>query len=184
MNIAHTLCALVGGIALSSVAIADLQPILEVEPNDTFGTAQFLGGSELFSENGAFSVLGFLAADDVDFYSIDLVPDELYTVSIFDFTPDDPFDNDSILGIFDPDGILFLFDDDGGPGFLSSIAFVVPVGGTYAFAVSGFGDNDFVGAHGEKFEYLMVVSSTVPAPGALALLAMAGLVTVRRRRRA
>ncbi len=181
MNMGHTLCALAAGIALSSVAIAD--PILEVEPNDTFGTAQFLGGSELFAENGAFSVLAFLGAVDVDFYTIDLVPDELYTVSVFDFTPGDPFDNDSILGIFSPDGVLILFDDDGGPGFLSSIAFTVPKAGRYAFTVSGFGDDGFIGEHGEEFDYLLVVASTVPAPGALALLAMAGLSAARRRRR-
>lgn len=184
MNMVHTLCAFVGGIALSSVAIANLDPILEVEPNDTFGTAQFLGGSELFAENGGFSVLAFLGADDVDFYTIDLVANELYTVSVFDFTPGDPFDNDSILGIFNPDGTLFLFDDDGGPGFLSAIAFTVPKAGRYAFTVSGFGDNDFIGEHGEEFDYLLVVGSTVPAPGALALLAIAGLSAARRRRRA
>ena len=182
MKTAHTLFAFAVGIALSSAASA--QPILEIEPNDTFGTAQFLGGSELFADNGGFSVLGFLGSSDVDFYSIDLVPDELYTVSIFDFTPDDPFDNDSFLGIFNPDGTIFLTDDDGGPGFLSAIEFFVPNAGRYAFAVTGFGDTDFTGEHGEEFDYLMVVGSTIPTPGVLALLAMGGALGARRRRRA
>ena len=154
---------------------------LEVEPNDTFATAQTFGGDP-FDLNGTFQVLGELGTNDVDFYAVDLVAGYYYRASVFDYTPGDPFDNDSFLGVFAPDGTLFDTDDDDGPGFMSSYDFIAPETGTWAFAVTGFGDTDFDGSHGENFEYTLVFSRVVPAPGALALLGIAGLAARRRRR--
>lgn len=170
--------AVVAALGFAGSAMAGT--ILEVEPNDTFATAQVIGGDP-FEPNGAFSILALLDVGDVDFFAVELVEGRFYTASVFDFTPGDPFDNDSFLGIFAPDGTLFDTDDDGGPGFLSSYSFFAPESGLWAFAVTGFGDVDFVGDHGEFFEYTLVVSEVIPAPAGVAVLGL-GLLGVRRRR--
>lgn len=170
------LCAFAVVGMLSTAALAG--GIMEVEPNDSFGGAQVLP-DDFFEPFGAGSVEGFLGADDVDFFKVDLVAGVLATASIFDYTPEDGFDNDSILGVFDPGGTLFDFDDDDGPGFLSSIHFFPPVSGEWAFAVSGFGDDDFDGSHGEEFQYRLVVT---PEPSAFGLLLVGAALVARKRR--
>lgn len=162
---------------LSTAALAG--PIDEVEPNDSFDEAQVLP-DDFFEPFGAGSVEGFLAADDVDYFLVNLIEGKLATASIFDFTPGDNFDNDSLLGVFAPDGTLFAVDDDGGPGFLSSIAFFPTESGAWAFAVSGFGDDDFDGSHGEAFEYRLVLS--IPEPTTFGLMLVGAALVARKRR--
>ena len=171
------LCAFAIAGMLSTVALAG--PIEEVEPNDSFDDAQVLP-DDFFEPFGAGSVEGFLAADDVDYFKVFLRAGFLATASIFDFTPESPFDNDSLLGVYAPDGTLFDVDDDDGPGFLSAIHFFPPESGTWAFAVSGFGDDDFDGSHGEAFEYRLVLS--VPEPTTFGLMLMGAALVARKRR--
>jgi hypothetical protein len=159
---------------LSGVASATID---EVEPNNSLATAQVLP----FGTPGSEAVLGSLTPGDVDFYSVDLVAGHLFTANIFDFTPGDDTDNDSVLALFDSDGDLIALDDDGGPGFLSVLFLIVPETGTYTIGVTGFPDFDFVGDHGEDFIYKLVINRSVPAPATLALLA-AGVAVGRRRR--
>ena len=168
----------VSAVLACFAATALAQPLQEVEPNDSFDGAQVLP-DDFFDGFGAGSIEGTLAAKDVDFYMFDLSEGDFATASVFDFTPGDPFDNDSILGVFSPDGSLFAFDDDGGPGFLSAIAWVADESGAWAVALSGFGDDDFVGDHGEEFDYRMVLS--IPEPASLGLL-LAGFGFLVRRR--
>lgn len=152
--------------------------VAEVEPNDSFATAQMLP-PDFFSGYGAGAVEGYLGALDVDFYTVFLPADTLVTASIFDYTPDLPIDNDSILGVFDPGGAIFDEDDDDGPGRLSSIHFFPPVSGMWGFAVSGFGDaGAYVGDHEEEFQYRLVLS--IPEPATIGLLLL-GLGLIRRR---
>lgn len=167
--------AVVGCLSVTAFS----QPLPEVEPNDTFGTAQILP-ADFFDDFGAGAIEGFLAADDVDFYMYPLSAGTFATASVFDFTPGAPFDNDSVLGVFSPDGTLFDSDDDGGPGFMSAIAWVADVSGLWAVAVSGFGDiPDFDGGHNEEFDYQLVLS--IPEPASLGLL-LVGLGFLIRRR--
>jgi len=169
----------VGG--LSASALGGIVPLDEVEPNDSIAEAQFIDSSNY--PTGAVAIDGSLSPGDVDYYSFDLLAGDLISATVFDFTAD-PFDNDSLLGLFDPSGALAETDDDDGIGFLSSIQFEVTETGTWTFAVSGFGDDDFVGDHGEEFDYKLVFAiNPIPAPGALALLGLAGLAGARRRRR-
>ncbi len=173
------LCAFAVAGMFSSAALAG--GLMEIEPNDSFGGAQVLP-DDFFEPFGAGAVEGFLGADDVDFFKVHLPAGELITASIFDYTPDDGFDNDSILGVFDPAGTLFDFDDDDGPGFLSSIHFFTPEGeeGDWAFAVSGFGDDDFDGSHGEEFQYRLVLS--IPEPATFGLMLVGAALVARKRR--
>ena len=155
------------------------QPVMEVEPNDDFGTAQVLP-ADFFGGYGAGAVEGYLATLDIDFYTVYLPADVLATASVFDYTPDDGFDNDSYLGVFAPDGALFDTDDDDGPGLLSSIHFFPPVSGMWAFAVTGYGDTGFTGDHSEDFDYRLVLS--IPEPASIGLL-LTGVVVLLARRR-
>lgn len=151
-------------------------PINESEPNDTFATAQVLP-ADFFLPYGAGAVEALLADDDVDFFRVGLPADVLVTASVFDFTPADPFDNDSLLGIFRPDGTLFDTDDDGGPGYLSAYAFFPDTAGLWGFAVTGYGDTGFIGDHDENFAYRLVLS--IPEPVTFMLLL--GALLLRRR---
>lgn len=170
-----------GLLSASVIAIfvvgAAFGQVAEVEPNDTFPTAQVLP-PDFFAGYGAGAVEAYLGTNDVDFFTVFLPADTLVTASVFDYTPEVTYDNDSLLGVFDPSGALFDTDDDDGPGYLSSIHFFPPTGGMWAFAVTGYGDSDFVGDHGEAFDYRLVLS--IPEPATIGLLLL-GFGLIRRR---
>lgn len=162
---------------VAGVATAD---IVEVEPNDTMGTATpIVRQASPWADVGVMMLTA--GGDDVDFFSIELSAGEIITVITTPF--DDPFtDPDTMAALFDSDGNEVAFNDDGGPGFGSAYRFVVEVSGTYFIAITGFNDRDFNGGHNQDGAYALTVS-IVPAPPALALLA-GGLFMRRRRRRA
>jgi hypothetical protein len=64
---------------------------------------------------------------------------------------------DTFLGWFSSAGTLLETDDDDGGGVLSLIEGTVPSDGMLTFAVTGFGDDAFVGAHGEQGAYELVL---------------------------
>ena len=152
----------------------------EFELNDTILTANPM--PPLIAS--ATATEGFLVAGDADYFSLTVVSGAFVTVSIFDFTPIGGPALDTMLGVFDPGGTLMGFDDDDGPALLSSLAFIAPVGGTYSFAVTGFGDFDFDGTgHSETGPYRLVVSASVPEPSSMMLI-LTAMVFVGLRRRA
>lgn len=73
---------------------------------------------------------------------------------------------DSILGWFDGSGALIDTDDDEGFESLSLLTGTVPGNGQLTFAVSGYGDDNFVGDHQENAQYsLEVTLLSVSQPG-------------------
>lgn len=62
-------------------------------------------------------------------------------------------DIDTFLGWFDASGTLIASDDDGAGGSLSKLVGVVPAGGALTFAVTGYGDDSFLGQHFENDSY-------------------------------
>jgi hypothetical protein len=149
----------------------------EFEPNGTIPTANPM--PPLIA--GATANEGALVTGDVDYFFLPIAAGTFVTGSVYDFTPVGGPAMDTLLGVFDPGGLLLGFDDDEGPFFNSGLAFVAPATGVYTFAVSGFGDPDFDGiGHTAVGPYRLVVS--VPAPGAISLLVLGGLIGARRRR--
>jgi uncharacterized protein (TIGR03382 family) len=100
------------------------------------------------------------------------------TVSI----PPDFTSVDTVIGIFDSGGVLLDFDDNEGPGDFSFIEIQLTPG-TYYIGITGAPDFAFTGSHTVTGGYKLIVGfNIIPAPGALALLGVAGLVGRRRRR--
>jgi hypothetical protein len=90
-------------------------------------------------------------------------------------------------------GDVIAFDDDSGVGLMPALQIENLAAGTYYIGFSGFGDVDSSSVdsdeladglgHDENFAYKLSIGfSVVPAPGAMALLGMGGMVMTRRRR--
>ncbi len=162
---------LVLAVAKSPAALqeSDLDPGPQGS-NDTLPTA------DLLPPAGA-AVAAELAADDVDYFAIDLEEGDRLLVAVFDLR-DGVLEfargerSDPVLGLFDPLGTLVTaaLDDDAGPGFLPSRSFTVPTGqgGRWSVAVSGFADAAFDGSHDEEpFDYVLVVARDRSCPNAV-----------------
>jgi hypothetical protein len=153
------------------VAATSDPPLLsEVEANDSILTATALPDSG--------GVLGAtLDLVDVDYFSIELEVGDRVAISVFDlkagFASADGERNDVIIGLFDPAGMLASdgTNDDGGPGRMSNLLFTATVPGSWTVAVSGFGDDAFVGDHREvAFDYLLVVARERACPNVAPLI--------------
>lgn len=93
---------------------------------------------------------------DVDFFTFTgLSAGASFTAEV---TQEEFYDFDSLLGWFDAQGILLEVDDDDGEQTLSLISGIVPANGQLTFAVTGYGDNGFVGTHSENDSYTLVLT--------------------------
>lgn len=162
-----------GSAFISALTVCDGPTGGEVEGNDTYSTANLA----VFGTGGS-AMDGTLTSGDVDYYAISGLAGEIvmgqldFLGGIFD----------TMLGLFDANGVLLTSDDDGGFSPGSASEYVLPASGTYYWAVTGYGDFDFNGSgHSLSGSYRLIMA-VVPAPGAGALLGLAGLVGLRRRR--
>ncbi len=167
---------------------ASAQFFSEVESNNTLGTANFVGS---FSQPGGSVLIdGTITVGDVDWFSFTLT--DVASLAVFA-----GFSNsssaDGVMQLVDSSGVVIAFDDDSGIGFMPALQVASLAAGTYYIGMSGFGDagsssvgttNVFDGlGHQENFAYKLTLGVTViPAPGAMALLGLGGLVATRRRR--
>lgn len=153
--------------------------ITEVEPNDSLLTAQFIDPTN-YPAN-AFAFDGFLTPGDVDYITFDL-PDPVALTTLTVSVPPDFDSVDTRIGVFNSIGVLIDSDDNEGPGEFSFLEVNLEPG-TYYIAVTGGPDVDFLGEHDADGGYKLIVAfNIIPAPGAMALLGVAGLVGRRRRR--
>ncbi len=68
--------------------------------------------------------------------------------------------DDPILGVRPPGASDFeLLSDDGGPGFLPRGTVAIDRRGVWEIAVSGFGDEEFVGEHEERLRYRLSIAA-------------------------
>jgi hypothetical protein len=107
-----------------------------------FSDSEWIGGDyDVYIDN-------LIAAADVDFFTFTgLTPGAAFTATTVDPTDENL---DTYLGWFDDTGALLEANDDIDPDndiLLSSLSGVVPAGGTLSFAVTGFGDEEFLGEH-------------------------------------
>lgn len=160
--------------------------VSESESNDTIGTANDLGMFDF--PGGSIAVDAVLVEGDVDWFSFTL--SDTASLSFFAAFGSS---GDGVMQIVTDLGDVIAFDDDSGIGLMPAIQIDSLAAGTYFIGFSGFGDVDSgsvdsdeladgVG-HSEAFGYKLSVGFTiVPAPGAMALLGMGGVMMVRRRR--
>lgn len=175
-------------LALTVAGSAFAGTFSEIESNNTLGTANGLG---IFNTPGGSVIIdAYLADNDVDWFSFTL--SDTSSLAIFAaFSAGSGADG--VLQLVTDSGDVIAFDDDSGVGFLPALQVESLAAGTYYLGFSGFGDVD-IGSidsdeladgigHSEDFGYKLAVGFTiVPAPGAMALLGMGGLVISRRRR--
>jgi hypothetical protein len=114
----------------------------------SYSEFDWFGGSyDVYIDN----TVGPPTAGDVDFFTFTgLTPGAPFSAETFH---NNPSAIDTLLGWFDDSGGLLTQDDDGGEGVLSKITGSVPSGGALTFAVTGFGDDGFVGVHEEEDIY-------------------------------
>jgi hypothetical protein len=115
--------------------------------------------------NGDYDVYidNLIAAADVDFFTFTgLTPGAAFTA-----TTGDPNNTnlDTYLGWFDATGAFLEANDDIDPDNdirLSRLGGIVPAGGTLTFAVTGFGDEEFLGQHDifGDYELLLDIGGT------------------------
>lgn len=159
----------------------------EVEDNNTLALANDIG--TFSAPGGSAAIDGVISEGDVDWFSFTL--DD--TASLSFFAAFSAGDGDGIMQIVDAGGDVIAFDDDSGVGLMPAIQISDLAAGTYFLGFSGFGDVDSGSVdsdeladglgHDEEFGYKINVGfSIVPAPGAMALLGMGGLVMTKRRR--
>jgi len=167
-------------VAAMCASVANAGAITEVEPNNSIATAQFIG-PENYPAN-AFAFDGFLTTGDVDYISLTFAqPVSLTALTVS--VPTAFADVDTRIGVFNSVGTLIIDDNDSGLGSFSLLQVQLEAG-TYYIAVTGGPDTTFSGDHGVTGGYKLIVGfNVIPAPSALALLGVAGLVGRRRRRR-
>lgn len=117
----------------------------------SFSNNTWLGGS--FDINLDNTVEGFTDGD-VDYFTFTgLAPGATFAAETSSAGA-----IDTLLGWFDDAGSLIAQDDDGGVGVFSLLEGTVPASGELTFAVSGGGDDSFVGAHAEQEVYELRIS--------------------------
>ena len=90
-------------------------------------------------------------------------------------------------------GDVIAFDDDSGVGFMPALQIENLAAGTYFIGLSGYEDVDATSVdtdeladglgHSENFSYKLNAGfSVVPAPGAMALFGLGGILMTKRRR--
>ena len=155
---------LLSGPAYSSI-------FYEVEPNNSWGTAQLLQPTD-----GILDVYGSRVGNDsADYYSFFATAESLLSLRVYTANQNDPA-IDPVLALFSSTGTLLFSDDDTfgySPAFLN---YKIPSSGLYILAVSGSGDFDFTGGGSAGWDYrLTTVPLPVPLPAA-AWLMMGGML--------
>lgn len=121
-----------------------LQP--DIRDTYTFADSGWLGGS--YTVNLDNTVDGF-AGGDVDFFTFTgLSPGAMFSAETSSVGT-----IDTVLGWYDDAGSLVALDDDSGLGVWSQLDGFVPTSGQLTFAITGSGDDAFVGEHAQQEVY-------------------------------
>jgi hypothetical protein len=158
----------------------------EVENNNTLALANDIG--TYGAPGDSILIDGVLGINDVDWFSFTITDDASLSVfSAFGAS------GDGVMQLVADGGDVIAFDDDSGIDLMPAIQVLNLTAGTYFLGFSGFGDVDGGSVdsdeladglgHQQNFGYKLTIGfSIIPAPGALALAGMGGIVMTRRRR--
>lgn len=159
----------------------------ETEDNNTLALANDIGSFD--DPGGSVAIDGAISEGDVDWFVFTL--DNAASLSFFSVFASSGADG--IMQIVAAGGDVIAFDDDSGIGLMPAIQIDDLAAGTYYIGISGYDDVDSDSVdtdeladglgHSENFGYKLNVGfSVVPAPGAMALFGMGGIMMTRRRR--
>ena len=109
----------------------------------TFANSNWIGGN--YSVNLDNTIDGF-SGGDVDFFTFT----GLTSGAMFSAETSAVGAIDTLLAWYDDTGTQIAQDDDSGSGVLSLLTGSVPASGQLTFAVTGSGDDNFVGEHGQQ----------------------------------
>lgn len=129
-----------------------LAAVVEVEPNNAFGSAQRIGGDSQYAISGSISSLA-----DVDFYAFNARAGDTVNINAKALNPSATASEqfDPVIGLFSPSGNLVGVDDDSGSGSIwaAGLSFTVGTSGVWRVAVSDYSDFNFdgVGGNGDGF---------------------------------
>jgi len=157
-----------GSVAAFAASLFFLAPALaqqyvEVEPNDSCVSAQYIGMPPSFpsSVTGELEYAGEQPGD-VDFFVFEAPEGLRLRAGLRGAATGSGTLNDPFLGLFDAACNLIAFNDDFG-SLNSRIDFEVPPGGTFILAASGCCDYNFDGGHDQNGTYrLRVFEPPVP----------------------
>lgn len=159
-------------LAVGATVTTASAAVLEVEPNNTTATANFVPLA-VYAASGGFAFDGAIAPSDVDYVSVNLTAGDYLGVALFTLSG-----NGANVQLLDPSFAQLAVSTAPIPAF----GLAVPATGTYYIGVSGVGDLNFVGQHSQLFTYKLGVSyNAVPEPATLGLLAGAGILALRRK---
>jgi hypothetical protein len=131
--------------------VASLQPGV-VDEYSLFDEEAFLGTYDVYIDNlGHFNVYA-----DIDYFTFTgLTPGATFTAKTLD---PDSIGLDTLLGWYSDDGFLIGSDNDGGAAGLSLLNGTVPANGRVTLAVTGTGDDAFVGDHIVRGSYDLMLT--------------------------
>lgn len=164
-------------------AAAATTVITELEPNDTFATAQAVGPHDGlidiigFREFGGAGNFGLGAAND--FYRFTGTAGDMITIEVIDTGGGTLFD--STLALFDSGGTELAFNDDSplanSPAG-SFLSYTFGTTGTFAIGIGGFLEDD---TFGYRAEIRGLSPVPLPASAALLLAGLGAFALARRR---
>jgi hypothetical protein len=176
----NIMAALVVGAAASARACPQSGFHFEIEPNNTFATAQPIPPFLPSFQNLQIIYAATITPGDVDIFAVSLPAVSQLVVHLSGYPPTQ--NHAMQLAVFDSSESLLALQNQ------ISFQIVVPVNiqtaGSYYIGVSGISDSPLSGIHQESFGYdLTIYYTLIPAPSAMSLLGLA-IASSRRRNRA
>ena len=165
-------------LAIGMAGSAQATNFTDLEPNDTFATAQHLVHDGTINLTGFAALGGTGFGSDVsvvhDWFRFDAIAGNILTLSANAINLTSTTSNDPVLHLRTGAGAFLASDDDSGPGVDSLIVFNILTSGSYLVGVGDFGDNGDLNYQLSVTGLTPSLAPAVPEPASWALM-IAGL---------